>query len=144
MNTFHKILALSLLSLVGIGMPASSARADVSISFDTYAAVAYSPSTGKFGYAWNWHSRFTAESVALSNCKASDAKIVGWVKGGWLVLAVSDDNAYGVGYTFGDGASSGEAQIRALRNCTNNSTSLSQPKIKVILCSGNYGPQVFE
>lgn len=141
MKTSFKSLVLGLLALVGLGAFERQAKA-VDIDFDRYAAVAYSPTTGKFGYAWNWGSRSQAESVALQNCKADDAKVVGWVKGGWLVLAVAEDKAYGVGYTYGDGATNTAAKQAAISDCLKH-TKVSGPiKVKVILCSGNYDPVV--
>jgi hypothetical protein len=144
MKTLRNLLVLSLLTFAGLNVSASAARAEVQIDFGTYAAVAYSPSTGKFGYAWNWRSRGKAEAVALANCKAADAKVVGWVKAGWLVLAVSDDNSYGVGYSFGRGAANTDAMHQALADCAKHNKSGNPPKIKVCLCSGNFGPRVFD
>lgn len=141
MKNLSKLVVLALVTLVGTSSFASKAHA-VDIDFGRYAAVAYSSKTGKFGYAWDWGSRATAESVALMNCKADDAKVVGWVKGGWLVLAVADDNAYGVGYTFGEGASNADARQRAIKDCMKHSKSTGPIKIKVVLCSGDYAPVV--
>ncbi|MCE9534661.1 MAG: DUF4189 domain-containing protein [Planctomycetes bacterium] len=143
MTTIRYSLVLALLSLIGLNSMAAPAKADVEIDFDTYAAVAYSPKTGKYGYAWNWRSRAQAERVALANCIEADAKVVGWVKAGWLVLAVSDDNDYGVGYAFGQGASTRDAKIDALNECAKHNKGKNPPKIKVLLCSGNYAPQVY-
>ena len=142
MKTLRNLLVLSLLTFAGLNASASPARAEVQIDFDTYAAVAYSPSTGKFGYSWNWRSRGKAEAVALANCKEADAKVVGWVKAGWLVLAVSDDNSYGVGYAYGRGAANTDAMRQALNDCAKHNKSPKPPKIKVCVCSGNYAPQV--
>lgn len=141
MKTLRNILAISLICVGAVSATASPARA-VDIDFDKYAAVAYSPSTGKFGYAWNWHTRSKAEAVALSNCKAADAKVVGWVKAGWLVLVVADDNAYGIGTTFGLGASNTDAMSEALADCAKHTKSTTSPKIKVVVCSGNFAPDV--
>jgi hypothetical protein len=142
MKTIRNFFAVSLLSLMGLSAVSNPARAEVQIDFDTYAAVAYSPSTGKYGYAWNWRSRGKAEAVALANCKEADAKVVGWVKAGWLVLAVSDDNAYGVGYSYGAGAGNTDAMRQARADCAKHTTSVNPPKVKVCLCSGNYAPAV--
>jgi len=142
MTTFSRVIAFSLLSLIGLS--AAPAKADVEIDMSRYAAVAYSKSTGKYGYAWDWGSLGAAKRVALSECKAADAEIVGWVQGGWLVLAVADDKAYGTGYVLGDGVNSSTAQLRAVNNCLKTTTSTSPPKIKVVICSGNYPPKVYD
>src|SRR5207248_878023 len=93
MKTLLASFALSLLALAGFS---TSARADevVTLNPDGYAAVAYSAKTGKYGYAYNLGSRGAAEREALSGCKEDDAKIVGWVNDGFLVLVIADDNAY--------------------------------------------------
>jgi len=61
-----------------------------------------------------WHVTLdvtlTGATERRRNVKADDAKIVGWVQGGWLALAVADDNAYGVGYEYGNGSNSAHAE----------------------------------
>jgi hypothetical protein len=139
MNTCFRGITLGLLTMLGLLIGTTRADADShSIDADTYAAVAFSKSTGKYGYSWNQWSRARAESEALSECKADDAKIVGWVKFGWLVLVVGEGNAYAVGWEYGDGASRKDAVNRAAaklkeQNCEKMTT-------LVILCSGNVKP----
>lgn len=145
MKTLYNRLVLSLLSLVGMSVSASQAKADtVVIDPDTYAAVAYSPSTGKYGYAWNHYSRAAAERTALSRCTEKDATVVGWVNDGILAVAIGDDNAYGMGYQFGDGASTRDAVNRALRNLVDRTTGSKDPKVLIVLCSGNVTPQIIK
>ena len=139
MKTLRNALVLSVLTLAGLAVPAPRARADVQIDFDTYAAVAYSPATGKYGYAWNHRSRHLAERAALSKCPAADARVVGWVKGGWLVLAVGDNNAYGAGWEYGVGATNVDASKRARRQCLARA---NRVVTVVVLCSGNVAPRV--
>jgi serine/threonine-protein kinase len=67
---------------------------------DKYAAIAYSPSTGAFGYSCNFATRTSAEKVALAVCKADDAQVLVWARNGWCCLAVGDDNHYG--YSWAD------------------------------------------
>ena len=66
-----------------------------------YAAIAYSPSTGQYGYSYAQPSLDAASSVALSRCNASDARIMTWSRNGWCSLALSHQNrnAYGIGYS---------------------------------------------
>ena len=60
MKTLNTAIVLS--ALVLAGLVASPARAGtVEIDPDACAAVAYSPSTGKYGYAWNYWNRAAAE-----------------------------------------------------------------------------------
>lgn len=137
MKTLRNAIVLS--ALIGLLMLIPQARADVSINMDTYAAVAYSKSTGQYGYAWNYWSRAAAERTALSRCPATDARIVGWVKGGWLVLAKGDNNAYGVGWTYGEGAGNSDAMRRALRECLARADKVT---VVICLCSGDIDPEI--
>lgn len=142
MKTPRCALAVPVLALLGLLAATPAARADgVVIDPDTYAAVAYSPSTGKYGYGYNCGSRWAAERRALAECQAPDARVVGWVNAGWLVLAIGDDNSYGVAWEYGDGASSLVAKRRAVANCREQGGKV----VKVIcLCSGDVPPEVIE
>jgi hypothetical protein len=78
-----------------------------------YGAIAYSPSTGKYGYSYNCYSEGEAERIALRNCRAADAEVEVWVENGWAALAVGDDGSYGYGWsTFSLAA----AEVLALGN----------------------------
>ena len=88
-------------ALLVAGCLAAARASAVTIDFNNYAAVAFSKSSGEYGYAWNWPTRAMAENEALAKCKADDAKIVGWVRGGWLVLFVGGNHHYGVGWQYG-------------------------------------------
>lgn len=132
------LMATLLLTTIGNAL---SVEAGTAINFGTYAAVAYSPATGKYGYAWNQSTRGRAEYVALSHCPEKDAVIVGWVKGGWLVLAVGDNNAYGTGWEYGNGARNTDACERAIDKCHKNG---GKVRTLVVLCSGNVGPEIIK
>jgi len=75
--------------LLCLALPAS-ARAD-----DTYAAIAYSESSGRYGYSYGYGNRAGAEDRAITECKADDAKVVIWCRNAYAALAVSDEGAYG-------------------------------------------------
>lgn len=133
------IVIVALAGVFGFG---ASARAEVkTIDSNTHAAIAFSKSTGKYGYAYNYGSRYSAEQAALSRCKESDAKIVGWVKYGWLVLFVGDNNSHGVAWEWGDGADRKVAYDRAKANCEKHTKKF---KAIVILCSGDVDPITIE
>jgi len=142
MTRLPKLLVAAFLLIAGNASSATRARADISIDFSRYEAVAYSPTTGKYGYAYDYGSRAAAERAALGHCKAADAGIVGWVKAGWIVLAVADDNAFGIGYCHGNGANSVTAHVDALNDCRIQTKSIKPPKIKLIVCSGDVAPIV--
>ena len=90
----------------------------IEISGRSFAAIAYSPSTGKYGYSYNLRSRAAAEQAALQKCEAADARIVTWVNKGFIALALgSDKSCWGVGWSWGSGASNTKAKDFALDDC---------------------------
>jgi hypothetical protein len=102
-----------------------------SYSYDRYAAIAYSPSTGKYGYSHGYGSRCSAERAALSHCPREDARIVAWSRNAWCVLALGDDvGEYGWAWA----TSSGCARSRALEECRKRTTNCY---IAVSVYSGN-------
>ena len=143
MNTIRTWAALVVVMGLALATLSKQAAAkDVGvIDGDTYAAIAYSPSTGKRGYAYNYGSRWGAEKAALANCKADDAKIVAWVNNGFCALAIgSDKDAYGTGYSYGDGANNQYAMRRARAEGEKRTTN-----VRVVLCvcsTGQFAPYV--
>ncbi|HEY4283275.1 MAG TPA: DUF4189 domain-containing protein [Chthoniobacterales bacterium] len=95
----------------------------IDVSNRTYAAIAYSPSTGNYGYAYDYKSRKGAEAAALEKCNELDAQIVCWINRGFCSLALGDDkSAWGVGWEYGNGAQSKKSENRALENCRKRTT----------------------
>lgn len=70
---------------------------------DTFAAIAYSDSTGRYGYSYGYSSRFDAENRALSECGTDDARVVIWGRNAYVALAVGDNGA--IGYAWGSSES---------------------------------------
>ena len=137
---FCKPLLVSFCCLTGSLDFVPRAKGD-SIDFSTYAAVGFSSSTGSYGYAWNYSTRSEAEQVARSRCTADDARIVGWVQGGWLALAVGENNSYGVGWEYGDGATNTVAQQRAIDECHARGEKV---RTLICLCSGDIDPVIYK
>jgi len=54
---------------------------------DKHAAIAYSPTTGRYGYAHDFATPESAKQRALSECNVADCEIKGYVKNGCGVLA---------------------------------------------------------
>jgi Domain of unknown function (DUF4189) len=105
----------------------SPARADG----DRYGAIAYSQSTGTYGYSYGWGNRATAENVALANCRGENAQVVVWARNAYCALALGDTvGSYGWGY----GATAAEARTHALRNARKSTTNCY---IAVTVFSGN-------
>ncbi len=112
------------LALVMAGVFAAVTRANtIEPVWGRVAAIAYSPATGQYGYAYNYRSKSEAEKTALADCGADDARIVCWVKDGFCALALGDDKAWwGVGWQYGSGAGTEEAKKAALENCQSKTT----------------------
>jgi Domain of unknown function (DUF4189) len=113
-----------ILPLIGLAASflAASAQA-IDVSSDSYAAIAYSPSTGKIGYSYDRRSRAAAEDAALKDCGADDATIACWVNRGFCALALGNDKScWGSGWRYGDGAKSEAAKQQALDDCRNRTT----------------------
>lgn len=108
---------------------------------DTYAAIAYSPKTGKYGYSQGCYSREIAEREARRHCPADDTQIVAWVCNGFCALAVGDDDTWGSGFSNDSRASNSSAKDRALAECRKRG-----PKARVLICicSVKRKPEVFE
>jgi tetratricopeptide (TPR) repeat protein len=129
-------LRLAAVLLVVCGMAwASKANADIDIDPDSYAAIAYSPSTGEYHYAYGFEDREGAQNAALGIMTSKDARIVGWVNRGFLALALGDDkSAWGTGWVYGDNISTVDAKNTALAEC--------QEKTKgahIVLCLSSDG-----
>jgi hypothetical protein len=116
------------------------AAGTIEVDPDSYAAVAYSPSTGEVRYACGYFSRASAEQAALDRCDAPDARIVCWVNHGFCALALGDDKEYwGTGWSYGSGASTIEAKEFALEECRKRTTNA-----RIVLYLVSDGQYVYE
>jgi Domain of unknown function (DUF4189) len=102
---FRKTLLALMVVLPSLVTPACAAL---------YAAIAYSPATGRYGYTFNYNYLGDAETDALARCDAPDAEIVAWCYNEWCALAVSDDGSFG----YASGLTQADAEAAALANCT--------------------------
>ncbi len=116
-------------------------RADntIEIDPDSFAAIAYSPTTGEFHYAYGYDDRWSAQKAALDRCKAKDARIVAWVNEGFAALAAGDDGAWGVGYTYGGGSNNKEAMNTAIEECKKRTTGAH-----IIVCLSSDGQYIYK
>jgi predicted secreted Zn-dependent protease len=78
-----------------------------------FQAIAFSPSSGAFGFSFNQSTQAEAEALAISYCKKSDCKSVIWSRDTCASLAVGDRNAYGTAWQKERKA----AETQALANC---------------------------
>jgi hypothetical protein len=84
-----------------------------------YAAIAFSSSTGRYGYTYGWLSEDNARRASRAHCKADDARVVLVVGNGYAALALGDDrSAYGYGYA----ETADEARRHALEECRKRTT----------------------
>ena len=111
-------IALCALSIIGPAVGQS----------DRYAAVAFSPSTGAYGYANGYSTKNAAIARARQECGEPDA-VAKWAKNAWLALAVSGDGGYGSGW----GTTAGKAREMAVESCLEHNADA-----KVIVCIPAY------
>jgi serine/threonine-protein kinase len=85
------------LSLLGIGFVVALAvvGASAAPARAAFAVIAYSESTGQYGYVYGYDNLQDAENDAIANCGADDAFVAVEVENGWAALALGDDGAYG-------------------------------------------------
>ena len=97
---------------------------------NSYAAVAYSPSTGQWGYGHGYPNQSQAISRARSECGQADARTF-WCKNAWIALAISDRSPGGFGWAFAPTAAA--ARSRALAQCR-----ARNPDARVVVCVSAY------
>jgi hypothetical protein len=109
MKNLNRPVWLVLFALALAFLPALQAQDD-----DKFAAVAYSPKTGRWGYGCNYSTKAEAIARAKRECGSKDAR-TNWCKNAWIALAISDDSKGGWGSAWGDTRE--EAQAAARREC---------------------------
>jgi hypothetical protein len=88
------------LELLDSSKPADEREPNLSEqSADRYAALAYSSSTRRYGYAYAAKTADEAKAAALKWCRADDARIVAWVKNGYIAIAHGHNGAIGWGWS---------------------------------------------
>jgi hypothetical protein len=126
----------AILTVIVAAIVQSQENRSLTISSDSFAAIAYSPKTGEYAYAYDLRSRSAAENAALEKC-GEDARLACWVSRGFCALALgSDKSCWGIGYSYGNGADTNKAKNEALADCRNRT---SGAHIAVVLSSdGQY------
>ena len=79
----------------------------------SYAVIAYSPATGEYGYTSECSTFEEAEKVAVSRCKAPDARLGVWARNQWCALAIAEDKTPGYGFA----TTKAVAERNALSQC---------------------------
>jgi Domain of unknown function (DUF4189) len=96
---------------------------------DYFAAIAYSPSTGQYGYSYDYTNLAAAKQAALSRCKIPDAEVVVWAKNGYCALAAGKGTGYGGAW----GATAAQARANAVVESKKHT---SDSKVLVCVFSG--------
>jgi hypothetical protein len=78
---------------------------------DSYAAIAVSDQTGHYAFSSGCASQREAALAACLNCGTADARVVTWVKNGWVALAIGETGNY---YSAWSTRSANDAGSRAL------------------------------
>lgn len=98
---------------------------------DRYGAIAYSRTTGTYGYSYSQYSQDDAEREALNQCESSDRAVIGWMRNAYGALAVgASHDQYGWGW----GATREAAKQAALDECRKLTDDCT---IKLTVFSGN-------
>jgi len=97
-----------------------------------YAAISYSPSTGRYGSAWGEINRLTAVRSATAYCVANDCRPTVWVADGCAAVA-KNENSGSIGWAYAAN------KYRAIRNANNScqNSSLETCVNVAWVCSGN-------
>ncbi|HTS42391.1 MAG TPA: DUF4189 domain-containing protein [Xanthobacteraceae bacterium] len=80
---------------------------------ESYGAIAYSASSGAYGYSEKYANRAQAESRAREECGKSDCEIAAWFYNSCGAPAADDDGAWGGA----QGANETSARQAALARC---------------------------
>ncbi|MEQ1762087.1 MAG: DUF4189 domain-containing protein [Pyrinomonadaceae bacterium] len=123
-------LLLAAIFLFGSMTAASDANAQTA---DRFGAIAYSPSTGRFGSSWNQPDQGTAEDRARKICNRRDCQILLPLANSCGALAVARNG----GYVWAGGNSLYNAKLSTSNRCTAEHGSC---KLICSVCSGGDTP----
>ena len=112
MRTSARFAIIGFLSLLAIGQ-AAFWLFPTEANADNYGAIAYSSSSGRYGYSYDWGSRADAENYARSQCGSTDCAVKVWFKNACGALAVGQNGGLGWGWS----GSRGAAESTALNEC---------------------------
>jgi len=98
---------------------------------DRYAAIAYSQSSGRWGFGDNYATKEEAIARALSECGYRDAH-TSWCRNEWIALAISDRSPGGWGEGWGKTAEAARREAR--RQCL-----ARNPDARIVACVSAFG-----
>ncbi len=96
-----KQLILSTLLLMALSGTANAVDVETNTLWNSYGAIAYSPSTGRWGTANNQWDVFSAEATAVGFCAVADCRSVVWVTNGCAAVSrsTSGGNGWAIAYS---------------------------------------------
>ena len=106
MKTLPKGLFLACIIALVVGAVQAQA-------YDRYGAIAYSKSTGQYGYSYDYSTETMAKAQALSNCGDVSCHVYVWFRNACGALAKADNGDLGWGWS----GSRGGAEARAIAKC---------------------------
>ena len=121
MRASVRFTIFAVVSVVVIGQVALWLFPAVVQAQNNYGAIAYSSSTGRYGYSYDFGSRAEAEDYAISQCGRSDCVVKVWFKNACGALAVGRRGALGWGWS----GSRGSAENIALNECQSRTSGCS-------------------
>ncbi len=99
-------------ALAGLTLMATAGVAQA----QNFGAIAYSPTSTSYGYAFDYSNRHDAEVAAMNNCRAyaGDCRVAIWFRNACGAVAVGNGNAWGSAW----GNSQSEAEYAAINVCS--------------------------
>ena len=79
----------------------------------SFGAIAYSRSTGAYGYSYKYANRAEAEKRAIQECGKNDCEVAAWFFNNCGALVTGSNGAWGAGY----GDNERTAQVAARARC---------------------------
>ncbi|MDE2007822.1 MAG: DUF4189 domain-containing protein [Rhodospirillales bacterium] len=83
----------------------------------SYGAIAYGPTSGRWGQSYHWGTKAGAERAALRSCASNDCRVLTWFNRECGALA-GDPASGALGYD--SGATARQAEASALRYCASS------------------------
>lgn len=87
--------------------------------YQTFGAIAYSPSTGRYGFAYKAMNQGVAVQSAINFCGANDCTGVVWVQGGCAAIAKGESGIENSAVAWGYDANRYRARNYATNACRN-------------------------
>jgi hypothetical protein len=81
----------------------------------TFGAIAYSPSTGGYGYSYKYGSRTEAENRAIKECGKNDCQVATWFVNNCGALAADSKGPWGGGHGNNERTAQAAAQARCAK-----------------------------